>query len=193
MHLGEQSERIRTPVFGTHLIEPLLAASGGALALGLTLEDCARGLLRLRRTGLRGEIYRLRDDIVVYDDSYNASPVAVEAVLRYGSVQARKQNRRLVAVLGGMFELGPGARAYHQEAGRLAAELGVDMLVCVGEEARWYAEGFCGEAILCDDAESASERLGELLQGGDYVIVKGSRGVGLDALTHKLRERLTLV
>ncbi len=193
MHLGDQSERVRTPVFGTHLIEPLLAASGGALALGLTLEDCARGLLRLRRTGLRGEVYRLRDDIVVYDDSYNASPVAVEAVLRYGSAQARKQNRRLVAVLGSMFELGPGARAYHQEAGRLAAKLGVDVLVCVGEEARWYAEGFSGEAILCNDAESAGERLGELLQGGDYVIVKGSRGVGLDALTHRLREKLTLV
>ncbi|HZC18676.1 MAG TPA: UDP-N-acetylmuramoyl-tripeptide--D-alanyl-D-alanine ligase, partial [Rubrobacteraceae bacterium] len=81
----ERSLRVKTPVFGTHLVEPLLAAMGGGWALGLGLTECARGLLRLRRTGLRGEVYRLRDDILVYDDSYNASPAAVAAVLRYGA------------------------------------------------------------------------------------------------------------
>ena len=184
---------VKTPVFGTHLVEPLLAAIGGALALGLVPEECARGLTRLRRTGLRGEVYRLRDDIVVYDDSYNASPAAVAAVLRYGAEGARGQNRRLVAVLGGMFELGAGAREYHREAGWLAGEVGVDLLVCVGDEARWYAETFPGEVLLYEDAEEAAEKLERELRGGDYVVVKGSRGVGLDRLTRKLKERLALV
>jgi UDP-N-acetylmuramoyl-tripeptide--D-alanyl-D-alanine ligase len=184
---------VKTPVFGTHLVEPLLAALGGALALGLTPEECARGLVRLRRTGLRGEVYRLRDDIVVYDDSYNASPAAVAAVLRYGAEGARRQNRRLVAVLGGMFELGAGAREYHREAGQLAGEVGVDLLVCVGDEARWYAEAFPGETIFYEDAGEAAEGLENELRGGDYVVVKGSRGVGLDRLTRKLKERLALV
>jgi UDP-N-acetylmuramoyl-tripeptide--D-alanyl-D-alanine ligase len=184
---------VKTPVFGTHLVEPLLAALGGALTLGLSPEECARGLARLRRTGLRGEVYRLRDDIVVYDDSYNASPAAVAAVLRYGAEGARRQNRRLVAVLGGMFELGAGAREYHREAGRLAGEVGVDLLVCVGDEARWYAEAFSGEAIFYEDAGEAAEGLENELRGGDYVVVKGSRGVGLDRLTRKLKERLALV
>jgi UDP-N-acetylmuramoyl-tripeptide--D-alanyl-D-alanine ligase len=191
--LGERSAEVRSPVFGTHLVEPLLAALGGALALGLDLEECARGVSRLRRTGLRGEVYRLRDNIVVYDDSYNASPAAVAAVLRYGAQQAARQDRRLVAVLGGMFELGATARAYHQEAGRLAEEAGVDLLVCVGDEARWYAEAFSGKTLFYKDAEEAAESLGESLQPGDYVIVKGSRGVGLDTLTRKLKESLTLV
>jgi UDP-N-acetylmuramoyl-tripeptide--D-alanyl-D-alanine ligase len=191
--LGERSSEVRSPVFGTHLVEPLLAALGGALALGLDLEECARGVSRLRRTGLRGEVYRLRDNIVVYDDSYNASPAAVAAVLRYAAQQAARQDRRLVAVLGGMFELGATARAYHQEAGRLAEEAGVDLLVCVGDEARWYAEAFSGKTLFYKDAEEAAENLGESLQPGDYVIVKGSRGVGLDALTRKLKESLTLV
>ena len=191
--LGERSSEVRSPVFGTHLVEPLLAALGGALALGLDLEECARGVSRLRRTGLRGEVYRLRDNIVVYDDSYNASPAAVAAVLRYAAQQAARQDRRLVAVLGGMFELGATARAYHQEAGRLAEEAGVDLLVCVGDEARWYAEAFSGKTLFYKDAEEAAENLGESLQPGDYVIVKGSRGVGLDTLTRKLKESLTLV
>lgn len=184
---------VKTPVFGTHLVEPLLAALGGALVLGLSPEECARGLARLRRTGLRGEVYRLRDDIVVYDDSYNASPAAVAAVLRYGAEGARRQNRRLVAVLGGMFELGAGAREYHREAGQLAGEVGVDLLVCVGDEARWYAEAFPGETIFYEDAGEAAEGLENELWGGDYVVVKGSRGVGLDRLTRKLKERLALV
>jgi UDP-N-acetylmuramoyl-tripeptide--D-alanyl-D-alanine ligase len=191
--LGELSAKVRSPVFGTHLVEPLLAALGGALALGIDLEVCARGVSRLRRTGLRGEVYRLRDNIVVYDDSYNASPAAVAAVLRYGAQQAARQDRRLVVVLGGMFELGATARAYHREAGRLAAEAGVDLLVCVGDEARWYAEAFTGKTIFYKDADEAADSLGESLQPGDYVIVKGSRGVGLDTLTRKLKESLTLV
>ena len=191
VHFGESSAEVRSPVFGTHLIAPLLAAIGGALVLGVELEECARGLARLRRTGLRGELYRLRDDILVYDDSYNASPAAVSAVLHYGAGQA--ENRRLVAVLGGMFELGAGARAYHREIGELAGRLGVGLLICVGHEARWYAEAFPGDSLYFEDAESAAGELGDSLRGGDYVIIKGSRGVGLDRLTSKLRERLSLV
>jgi UDP-N-acetylmuramoyl-tripeptide--D-alanyl-D-alanine ligase len=189
---GESAE-VRSPVFGTHLVEPLLAALGGALALGLDLEQAARGLSRLRRTGLRGDLYSLKKDIIVYDDSYNASPAAVAAVLEYGADQARRQRRRLVVVLGGMFELGACARAYHREAGELAAEVGVDLLVCVGDEARWYAETFPGRAIFYPDAESAADALRTELRARDYLVVKGSRGVGLDTLTRKLRESLALV
>ncbi len=191
--IGDDSTEVRSPVFGTHLVEPLLAAVGGALALGLDLEDAARGLSRLRRTGLRGDVYRLREDIVVYDDSYNASPAAVAAVLEYGAEQASKQGRRLVVVLGGMFELGPCAREYHREAGKLAGEVGVDLLACVGDEARWYAETYSGKTLFYEDAATAAEALGQQLQGGDYLIVKGSRGVGLEDLTRKLRESLALV
>ncbi len=192
-HFGGQSSEVRCPVFGTHLVQPLLAALGGALALGLDLETGARGLSRLRRTGLRGEVHHLRDGITVYDDSYNASPAAIAAVLRYGAEQASRRGSRFVAVLGGMFELGPCAREYHRETGRLAAELEVDLLVCVGDEARWYAESFPEQKILFPDAETAAEQLGEALRAEDYVVVKGSRGVGLDSLTRKLRESLALV
>ena len=190
---GHRSSEVRTPVFGTHLVEPLLAALGGGLVLGLDLEECARGLSRLRRTGLRGEVYRLRDGIVVYDDSYNASPAAVAAVLRYGADQAARQGRRLVAVLGGMFELGPNARAYHREAGELAGEVGVDLLICVGDEARWYAEAFAGPTLCYEDATRAADGLRDHLRPDDYVVVKGSRGVGLDTLTRRLKEHLALV
>lgn len=193
VHHGEREARVESPVFGSHLVEPLLAAFGGALALGLDLEDCARGVKRLKRTGLRGEVHRLRDGIVVYDDSYNASPVANEAVLRHGAEEIRASGGRLVAVLGGMFELGVGAREYHREIGALATELGVGLLVCVGDEARWYAESFGGETVLYADAEAAGEGLKGYLEVGDYVVVKGSRGVGLESVSRRLREELAVV
>ncbi|MDP8901360.1 MAG: UDP-N-acetylmuramoyl-tripeptide--D-alanyl-D-alanine ligase [Actinomycetota bacterium] len=193
VHMGERRVAVRAPVFGTHLVEPLLAATGGALALGMDLEDAARGLARLKRTGMRGDIYRLRDDVLVYDDSYNAaSPPSMAAVLRYAAQTAGKQGRRLVVVLGGMFELGPGARAYHREIGEIAGGLGVGLLACVGDEARWYAETFTGETLHYPDAKSAIG-IREHLRPGDYLIVKGSRGVGLDTLTRQLRESLALV
>jgi UDP-N-acetylmuramoyl-tripeptide--D-alanyl-D-alanine ligase len=192
-HVGDGCAEVRSPVFGTHLVEPLLAALGGALALGLDLERCAKGVSRLRRTGLRGEVYRLQNDIIVYDDSYNASPAAVAAVLRYGAHQATRQRRRLVAVLGGMFELGAATRTYHQQAGELAEEVGVDLLVCVGDEARWYAEAFSGETLFYESAQAAADDLEERLQSRDYVVVKGSRGVKLDTLTRRLKENLALV
>ncbi|HKH11480.1 MAG TPA: UDP-N-acetylmuramoyl-tripeptide--D-alanyl-D-alanine ligase [Rubrobacter sp.] len=192
-HMGRRSAQARAPVFGTHLVEPLLAATGGAVALGMDLEDAARGLARLKRSGMRGDVYRLRDDVLVYDDSYNAaSPPSMAAVLRYAAQAARSQNRRLVVVLGGMFELGPGARAYHREIGEIANGLGVGLLACVGDEARWYAETFSGEALHYPDAGSAIG-IREHLRPGDYLIVKGSRGVGLDTLTRQLKESLALV
>jgi UDP-N-acetylmuramoyl-tripeptide--D-alanyl-D-alanine ligase len=192
-HLGDQTAAVRAPVFGTHLVEPLLAATGGAVALGMGLEEAATGIARLKRTGMRGDVYRLRDDVLVYDDSYNAaSPPSMAAVLRYAAEAAGRQDRRLVVVLGGMFELGPGARAYHREIGELADELGVSLLACVGDEARWYAETFSGKTLYYPDAGSAAEIRDEL-KSGDYLIVKGSRGVGLDHLTRQLKESLALV
>jgi UDP-N-acetylmuramoyl-tripeptide--D-alanyl-D-alanine ligase len=192
-HMGGSSAAVRAPVFGTHLVEPLLAATGGAVALGMGLEDAARGLARLKRSGMRGDVYRLRDDVLVYDDSYNAaSPPSMAAVLRYAAEAAGRQDRRLVVVLGGMFELGPGARAYHREIGELADGLGVGLLACVGDEARWYAETFSGRTVHYPDARSAAG-IREHLRPGDYLIVKGSRGVGLDTLTRQLRESLALV
>lgn len=192
-HLGGRSAEARSPAFGTHLVEPLLAAIGGAVALGMDLEDAAKGVARLKRSGMRGDVYRLRDDVLVYDDSYNAaSPPSMAAVLRYAAETAGRQNRRLVVVLGGMFELGPGARAYHREIGSLADELGVDLLACVGDEARWYAETFSGKTLLYPDAASATAIQDEL-RPGDYLIVKGSRGVELDTLTRQLKETLALV
>ena len=93
---------------------------------------------------------------------------------------------RRVAVLGDMLELGDEGSRLHCEVGAYAAERGVDVLVTVGPHAAEIADAFAGEAHRVPDADAAAELLGVLLREGDMVLVKGSRGVGLERVAQVL-------
>jgi UDP-N-acetylmuramoyl-tripeptide--D-alanyl-D-alanine ligase len=100
-------------------------------------------------------------------------------------------SRRTWAVLGEMLELGEESAAEHERLGRLAGELGVDRVVAVGEGARPVAAGAAGsdpESVTewLPDVPSALERLRAELRPGDVVLVKASRGIGLDKLASAL-------
>jgi UDP-N-acetylmuramoyl-tripeptide--D-alanyl-D-alanine ligase len=95
---------------------------------------------------------------------------------------------RSVAVLGDMLELGPAERDFHERMGDHADALGVDVLVTVGPLASAIAEQFGGEAYAVADAGEAAALLPELLEPGDVVLVKGSRGVGLELVSEALIE-----
>ena len=86
------------------------------------------------------------------------------------------EGRRTVAVLGDMAELGPDGPTHHTEVGRLADELGIELVVAVGELARSYGGSWFATR---DEAVGA---IGELLEPGDVVLVKGSRSMGLEAV-----------
>ncbi len=91
-----------------------------------------------------------------------------------------------MAVLGDMLELGPGERAYHVEAGRQASAAEVDLLITVGPRAAAMSEGFDGESYGAATAAEAAPLVRELVKPGDVVLVKGSRGVGLEAVCSSL-------
>jgi UDP-N-acetylmuramoyl-tripeptide--D-alanyl-D-alanine ligase len=88
--------------------------------------------------------------------------------------------RRTVAVMGKMAELGPAGPGLHEELGREAAQLGVDMVVAVGPLSRAYG----GEWFA--DAAAAAAGVPGLLEPGDAVLVKGSRSAGLEAVVEAL-------
>ena len=83
-------------------------------------------------------------------------------------------------MLGTMAELGPGSARFHEEIGLEAGELGIDVLVTVGEAALPYAERFDGETYATGEPEEAGALLTEIGQPGDRVLIKGSRSVGLE-------------
>jgi len=166
-----------------HNLRNLLAAVAAARALGVT----PGGEVTVRFSALRGERIPLSEEIVLIDDCYNANPMSMRSAL--DDLAATAAGRR-VAVLGDMLELGPEERRFHREIGAHAASSGVDVLVTVGPLAAEMATAFAVEDVhRVDDAPAAAELLTRLLAPGDTVLVKGSRGVGLERVGQALLAR----
>jgi UDP-N-acetylmuramoyl-tripeptide--D-alanyl-D-alanine ligase len=151
-------------------------------ALGLPLEDAQRGADHVRLSRWRGEEIPLPAGGVLINDCYNANPLSMAAALEH--LRERAGGRRKVAVLGDMAELGPGAPDYHREIGAAAARAGVDVLVAVGPLARGYVEGGGGVPTTrwTPTVEDGLAALRGVLRPGDFVLVKGSRAMGLEAI-----------
>jgi UDP-N-acetylmuramoyl-tripeptide--D-alanyl-D-alanine ligase len=150
-----------------------LAAVGAASALGVT----PQGRVEPEFSSYRGELVELEGGVTVVNDCYNANPMSMRAALDH---LANTPAERRLAILGTMAELGPESRRFHREIGEHAAELGIDVLVTVGEDALAFGEGFGGETHAVATPEEAGALLEELAQPGDRVLVKGSRAVGLE-------------
>jgi UDP-N-acetylmuramoyl-tripeptide--D-alanyl-D-alanine ligase len=149
------------------------AAIAAATALGVEPE----GALDVRFSSLRGDVVELEGGVTVVNDCYNANPMSMRAALQH--LAATPAGRR-VAVLGTMAELGADGERYHREIGALAGELGIDLLITVGEPALPIAAAFGGEKHAVATPEEAGAALEELTQPGDRVLVKGSRSAGLE-------------
>ena len=102
---------------------------------------------------------------------------------------ANDDDARRVAVLGDMLELGPQEREFHARLGEQATAAGVDVLVTVGPLAASIADRFEGETHALPDAKEAAAIVPELLAPGDVVLVKASRGVGLELVCRALGAR----
>jgi UDP-N-acetylmuramoyl-tripeptide--D-alanyl-D-alanine ligase len=173
------SARVRLAVTGRHQVGNTLAAAAVALELGMPVRDVAAALATVDGvSGRRMDVFDRPDGVTVIDDSYNANPSSTAAALR--ALVALGRGRRTIAVLGYMAELGEFETAGHEEVGRLAAELGVDRLIAVAQNAAPILDGarrvesWPGQAILAADQAAAIGAL-EDLRPGDVVLVKGSR------------------
>jgi UDP-N-acetylmuramoyl-tripeptide--D-alanyl-D-alanine ligase len=168
------------PSFGqAHNLRNLLAATAAALALGVE----PGGPLHVRFSALRGERLELADGVILINDCYNANPMSMRAAI---DDLAETAPARRLAVLGDMLELGPESPRLHREVGLHAAEQGLDVLVTVGPLAAEMRSEFEGESYGVADAGAAAELLRTLLDAGDTVLVKGSRGVGLERVGEAL-------
>jgi UDP-N-acetylmuramoyl-tripeptide--D-alanyl-D-alanine ligase len=173
-----QGHPVHLRVTGRHQVANTLAAAAVAVAAGMPVADAAAALSEVRiRSVRRMDVFDRPDGVTVIDDTYNANPSSVAAALR--SLASMGTGRRTVAVLGYMAELGDQEVAGHREVGRLAAELGVDRLIAVSEQARPILDGaaevpgWIGRAELAADQPAAIALLSP--EEGDVVLVKGSR------------------
>jgi UDP-N-acetylmuramoyl-tripeptide--D-alanyl-D-alanine ligase len=181
---------VSIPVLGRLSVHNALAGAAVGLAAGLDLDTIVTALAGGWGAPHRAELVRLRG-VTIVDDSYNASPGSVVAALE---LLAGLPGRR-VAVLGTMLELGEGHDTGHVTVGEAAGRT-VELLVVVGPEAYGIVEGARaagldpGRIHHVDDVEAGLDVLRPRLRDDDAVLVKASRGIGLDRLVDALRLEL---
>lgn len=182
---------VRLPLVGRHNVANALAAAGAGLALGLEVDMIADALSHAEPSKMRGQVVRLANGATILDDSYNSSPRAFEAMV--GTLAGIGEAKRRIVVAGEMLELGRESERMHREAGSAAARAGVDLLVGVRGDARALVEGardagMSDSARFVESPEAAAEIVASMLEAGDVVLVKGSRGVATDRVVAKLVE-----
>ena len=174
---------VRLPLHGRHMVGNALIALAVADAAGVPLTDAARALEGASIPGGRSEITEI-DGVTVVNDCYNANPASLVAALDL--VRDLRGARRAVVVVGTMRELGGEAEALHREAARAILALGPEVIVAVGEFAAAFAAlGATGNGprvIAGETPEAVAAELKPLLQKGDIVLLKASRGVQLERL-----------
>jgi UDP-N-acetylmuramoyl-tripeptide--D-alanyl-D-alanine ligase len=181
---------IKLKVIGKHQVENALAAAACAHQLGVSPERIAGGLARASLSQWRMEVSELSGGYLLINDAYNANPDSMKAALE--TLKMLGRDRRTIAVLGCMAELGQARRDYHLEVGRLVASLDIDILVCVGSAARDYAAAALqaglprGSVFRCEVKGDAVELLRDIVEPGDVILVKASRVMGMESLAQAL-------
>ncbi|MGE3841491.1 MAG: UDP-N-acetylmuramoyl-tripeptide--D-alanyl-D-alanine ligase [Vicinamibacterales bacterium] len=190
---GDISVRLRLPGRG-HLAN-VLAAVAVALYFDVPLPSIAERVATLAPARHRGELVVLADDVRVFDDCYNSSPGALLQTLDVIAGSSTAGHK--MAILGEMLELGVGSVDLHRECGRATVRAGVSKLVTVGgPPARALADaaieaGLSPDAVVhTADHAAAVALIDGLVSHGDLILVKGSRGIGLDrVVAHLVAER----
>jgi len=178
---------LRLPFTARHMAENTLAALVAYEALGLPLERAQAGADAIVLSRWRGEETRLPGGGLVINDAYNANPTSMRAALL--DLVARAGSRRRVAILGEMAELGAESERYHVEIGRVVDELGIELVITVGEAALLYsqAHGPPARVAILDVADF--DRVVGYLRSGDAILVKASRSVGLEGIPASIEKR----
>jgi UDP-N-acetylmuramoyl-tripeptide--D-alanyl-D-alanine ligase len=179
--VSELPDGLELPFTSAHMRSNALAALAAARAVGVE----PTGTLDVALSELRGQRRELPGDVVVIDDCYNANPMSMRAAL--DDLAASASGRR-VAVLGDMLELGPDEVRFHEEIGAHARGAGLDLLVTVGPLAAVMGPVFGGETVAVGSAADVAPALKPHLRDGDTLLVKASRGVGLEVVARELEK-----
>lgn len=186
LHYRNDALTLRVPLIGQHSVHTILRAAAAGLVEGLSWAEIQNGLLKAS-SQLRLVAVHTRQGALLLDDTYNASPESTLAALNL----LQELPGRKVAVLGGMFELGPYEQQGHELVGIRAAEI-VDHLITFGPLARLIADaaqkaGLPARSISCwDDPQQVIDELQSSLKDGDVVLVKGSHGLRMDRIVATL-------
>jgi UDP-N-acetylmuramoyl-tripeptide--D-alanyl-D-alanine ligase len=183
---------VTLPTPGRFMVANALAAAAVGHLLGLGPEAIREGLEAFAPVKGRLRVIATPGGWHLIDDSYNANPASMAAAIR--TLAEAPGRRRAILAAGDMRELGAGAAALHREVGALAATAGIDVLFAAGEHAPEIAAGalaagMAAAAVHVAGVEAIAHALGDMLQAGDWVLVKGSRAMGMERVVQALLAR----
>ncbi|MCL1843591.1 MAG: UDP-N-acetylmuramoyl-tripeptide--D-alanyl-D-alanine ligase [Defluviitaleaceae bacterium] len=178
---------LTVPIPGSHMVMNALLASVAALELGCSPAQITKGFENFIPPEGRLNIFEANEMLII-DDVYNANPASMIEALK---VLCRKESaqRRRIAILGDMNELGHAAKERHLETGAFAAESGLDLLITIGSLSRHIYEGFNNPAKSLHFAELSDFHHESILKQGDIVLVKASRGMAFEEIIKTLQRR----
>ncbi len=194
LRVGVDVTEVRLPVPGRHNVGNALAAAALAALAGAPLAATRAALERFEAPSMRMQVQPLPSGVTVINDAYNANPASMAAALQ--TLGASPAARR-VAVLGEMRELGAETECAHEALGRMAATVGLDLLVVIGSHAALVRAGAVAAGmspariVVAADHTEAGELLRATCQAGDLVLLKGSRGATLEAVLAHLTGETT--
>lgn len=180
---------VRLKYAGVHNLSNAAAAIAATLLLGATRQEIIDGLASAKPLYGRMEIISLSSGITIIDDTYNANPSSMEAALKTLSAM----NRRRIAVLADMLELGEISQVAHKKLGRLVQEAGIDFLFITGNFRKDVVSGAMDAGIpaerICEAEDKAVllEALNGIIKQGDTILVKGSRGMKMEEVVNKFK------
>ncbi len=184
---GDEQATVTLALLGRHNIWNALAGIAVGLAAGIPLGECAAAAGRLRPPDKRGEVLHINGATVI-NDCYNSNPEALKSMI---TTLAAMPAKRRILVAGEMLELGEGAAALHDACGKAAAEQGIDIVIGVRGNAKYLVAGAQeagAEALFFASPKEAGEWLKAELKQDDAVLLKGSRGVGLEQALKTLQD-----
>jgi UDP-N-acetylmuramoyl-tripeptide--D-alanyl-D-alanine ligase len=179
---------VHLPVPGVHNVYNALAAVAAGRELGIPMEEIIAGVAAYKPGNMRMNIIRA-GGLRVINDAYNASPQSMKAALDVLEEIGTPGGR--IAVLGDMLEMGEWAEEAHLEVGRYAAGKRLSRLITVGPNAACIAAGaveagFPEEAVsVFPSNREAARFIEKILQTGDTILIKGSRGMKMEELANR--------
>ena len=170
---------IKLPVPGEHNIYNALTAIAVAKILKIKRSSIKHGLESFKPSSRRMEIIDRPDGVRIINDTYNANPQSMAAGLRVLAAQSGRK----IAVLGDMYELGSIARSAHRRIGKLAKNLGTDILISIGKISKEMKADF-----HFSSNQSAVKKLKKIIHPGDTILAKASRGMHLEEVVEAIRK-----
>ena len=171
---------------GQHNVANALAAAALGMEVGAGLNEIKQGLEAMQSVSGRMCTLAGRQQSVLLDDSYNASPSSFRAAI---DVLAAHQGTKVIA-MGDMGELGSEAEKAHREIALYAFSKGIDFLFAVGELSEVAVKNFAGKSMHFADMDSLAEQILPMLNQDVKVLIKGSRSAGMDKLVQVLQQQV---